>query len=135
MYGYKNYLNEKPFLFSRIDLHIKNFGQNKWKQMVFQRNLFMSFLTGSLILPLVILFLRSTKRYRDWTKHIYIGILNIQLETFFLHLCLWNFRCSIEIFFFKQCDLKITIQIGMGSIYFTTFYLICKVIQSFQTEI
>ena len=38
-------------------------------------------------------------------------------------------------FFPLQCDLEIAFQIGMGSIYFTNFYLICKVNQSFRTEI
>ena len=38
-------------------------------------------------------------------------------------------------FFPLQCDLEIAFQICMGSIYFTNFYLICKVNQSFRTEI
>ena len=38
-------------------------------------------------------------------------------------------------FFPLQCDLEIAFQIGMESIYFTNFYLICKVNQSFRTEI
>ena len=103
--------------------------------MVFQRNLFMSFLTGSLGLPLVILFLLSTERYWDRTKHIYIGKLNIQLETFFFFTVVYEVLDVVLRFFPLQCDLEIAFQIGMGSIYFTNFYLICKVNQSFRTEI